>query len=430
MVATQLLILGNGFDLHCGLRSSYKDFFRHCILDTNGEHYDLKQMKVGVSGFWECLLFDYYKMFGEIDYNWCDIEAIIRDAVWLVVFGEKYAESSNINHGLWKSALECTKLNRDPHDESKNMSDLIRKYLYIYCAMFIYDLLACNKNYSDKEKLQLLINQILQELHNFEKRFCKYIRDNIVNPQDEKELNTKYIINAVNLLAQITGFSTPDYEELDDVIEMDEEEVWDDTFPYRAIGKRKEVGELTSDFSKLCYTNILSFNYTNLFDILGVKSPCVYSNVHGKLCSVQCTEECKASNIIFGIDDTLIQSKDLNSELRLFSKTYRKMMDTNVPISILPPNNNRPIEIKFYGHSLSEADYSYFQSIFDFYDLYGNNNVSLIFYYSKGYEQHDAIYRLINSYGKTLDNKDQGKNLIHKLLLESRLKIVEVFDNV
>ena len=35
----QLLILGNGFDLHCGLKSSYKDFFRSEILDTIGERY-------------------------------------------------------------------------------------------------------------------------------------------------------------------------------------------------------------------------------------------------------------------------------------------------------------------------------------------------------------------------------------------------------
>ncbi|EFW89333.1 hypothetical protein [Streptococcus equinus] len=38
--------------------------------------------------------------------------------------------------------------------------------------------------------------------------------------------------------------------------------------------------------------------------------------------------------------------------------------------------------IKFYGHSLARADYSYFQYIFDMYDLY-NSDVKLIFYYSK-----------------------------------------------
>ena len=101
------------------------------------------------------------------------------------------------------------------------------------------------------------------------------------------------------------------------------------------------------------------------------------------------------------------------------------MFDTSAPTSILPPNN-MPLTIIFYGHSLSKADYSYFQSIFDYYDIYSNNNVSLIFYYSEGYEQTDAIYELINSYGKTLSNKDQGKNLIHKLLLENRLKIEQI----
>lgn len=31
--------------------------------------------------------------------------------------------------------------------------------------------------------------------------------------------------------------------------------------------------------------------------------------------------------------------------------------------------------------------------------------------------------KLLNSYGETPDNKDHGKNLIHKLLIEGRLSI-------
>lgn len=31
--------------------------------------------------------------------------------------------------------------------------------------------------------------------------------------------------------------------------------------------------------------------------------------------------------------------------------------------------------------------------------------------------------KLLNSYGETLDNKDHGNNLIHKLLIEGRLSI-------
>ncbi len=59
MSTLQLLIIGNGFDLHCGLKSSYRDFFRRAILDTAGDKFGLKQLKAGVSGFWENLLIIY-----------------------------------------------------------------------------------------------------------------------------------------------------------------------------------------------------------------------------------------------------------------------------------------------------------------------------------------------------------------------------------
>ena len=182
---------------------------------------------------------------------------------------------------------------------------------------------------------------------------------------------------------------------------------------------------LTKEILTLKSTHILSFNYTNIFDIIQLESPGNYTNVHGKLCTNNC-KDCNNSNIIFGIDDTTIQSQSEVPELRLFSKTYRKMKNSSSPLNILPAINNKLLEIKFYGHSLSSADYSYFQSIFDHYNIYENNLVSLIFYYSKGHEQYDAIYDLINIYGNTLANKNQGKNLMHKLLLENRIKIIEI----
>lgn len=47
----QLLILGNGFDLHCGLKSSYKDFFRSEILDTYTEYWCYPKIKADCKGF-------------------------------------------------------------------------------------------------------------------------------------------------------------------------------------------------------------------------------------------------------------------------------------------------------------------------------------------------------------------------------------------
>lgn len=415
MPSSQLLILGNGFDLHCGLKSSYKDFFQSTILDTIGGRFGLQQMKAGVTGFWETLLFGYYSKFGKLNYNWCDIETIIKDTVLAI---------GSHGKGFAFYALGNVKRGEDPNEVIKSINEPIEKFLYQSCMSFYYSFYR-RKPYSDNELFSLLIDQILQDLHNFERRFCKYIKDNIVNPNKEKEFNEQYLVNAMNLLRTLTGFTDIQYGTIDDIIEREEEEYWEQCSPTMRQSAWREKHILSKEFANLHSVNILSFNYTALFDILGVQSPCLYNNVHGKLCMNKCAENCSTSNIIFGIDDTIVQSQDENFEIHKFSKTYRKMLYANAETRVLPTKDN-PLEIKFYGHSLSEADYSYFQSIFDYYNLYENSKVSLIFYYSKGFEQTDKIYRLINTYGKTLSNKDQGKNLTHKLLLENRLKIIEV----
>ena len=94
---------------------------------------------------------------------------------------------------------------------------------------------------------------------------------------------------------------------------------------------------------------------------------------------------------------------------------------------------NETSTIKFFGHSLAEADYSYFQAIFDEVSLY-ESNTRLIFYYNERRpdgknaqtEMFEKVNHLITTYGQTLDNKDHGRNLLHKLLLEGRLVIKQV----
>ncbi len=108
---SQLLILGNGFDLHCGLKSSYRDFFRHEILDTTVESFQIKKMQINDAGFWEKLLFTYYEVFGGIDYNWCDIENIIKNTLWLIYYG-KNEKSENLKNGLCYIALKSFETNK------------------------------------------------------------------------------------------------------------------------------------------------------------------------------------------------------------------------------------------------------------------------------------------------------------------------------
>lgn len=402
MQKSQLLILGNGFDVHCGLRSTYKDFFRSAILDTNGKRFGLKQLQAEVSVFWESLLLEYYKVDKKDDYKWCDIEKIIKDTLFSIFINQSYGGTE-----LWRIAAANADANRKPNeiilDIEKNG---IALFLLKYCMGFYRH---STIQVIERVEQNLLVH-LFEQVNCLEQRFCKYLKNQIVNPNNETVQNEEYIIKAVNLLASLTGFAYYKFDKIADFVTVESKKY------------------LIDVFDNLNNVFILNFNYTALFEILEVESPCYYNNVHGKLCNNTCVNGCDKSNIIFGIDDNLIQAQGESSELRLFSKTYRKMLSADKYVIVLPPHEGNPIEIKFYGHSLSEADYSYFQSIFDYYDLYKNNNVSLTFYYSKGFENYDAVYRLISVYGKSLTNQEQGKNLIHKLLLENRLHVQEVKD--
>lgn len=150
-------------------------------------------------------------------------------------------------------------------------------------------------------------------------------------------------------------------------------------------------------------------------------------NVHGSL---------KEDDIIIGID-----GKDCMSvpEAARFTKTFRVMglesMRADSP-SWIPLGNGAPSidVIKFYGHSLSEADYSFFQALFDSVDLQGGNTRLAFYFKPHGKKSADvasdnlklSVSRLLATYGATLDNKDHGKNLQHKLLMERRLAVKDV----
>ena len=111
-----------------------------------------------------------------------------------------------------------------------------------------------------------------------------------------------------------------------------------------------------------------------------------------------------------------------------FTKSYRILENKlNSRVSISSDIKN----ILFYGHGLGEADYSYFQSIFDTVDLY-HGDAKLIFYWTQFGDQDqyivqvENVVRLIEKYGQTFTNKDHGRNLFTKLLLENRIIFVEI----
>lgn len=140
---------------------------------------------------------------------------------------------------------------------------------------------------------------------------------------------------------------------------------------------------------------------------------------------------------IFGIDwhDISDTTNDIyfNDPRIIFTKSFR-LIDNQV-------NNMRDKKhqfqkninkIIFFGHSLGHADYSYFESLFDIYNIY-DSNIELNFYYKKGSSDFldrlsaqktlEEIIKLLTSYGQTSTNQ-HGENIVNKLLLEQRLNLL------
>lgn len=175
----------------------------------------------------------------------------------------------------------------------------------------------------------------------------------------------------------------------------------------------------------LVSTSVLDFNYTSVN--LSRLPDAAAHNVHGSL---------EMGDIVIGVDGKEVAD---GSPALPFTKTYRLLaLDPIEYRSLFRPagSADQTRLIKFYGHSLAAADYSYFQSIFDAVDLYGSD-VTLGFYYS-GYNdssgreipdddlrevQYERVSHLLATYGETFDNDAHGHNLMHKLLLEGRLFI-------
>ena len=108
----------------------------------------------------------------------------------------------------------------------------------------------------------------------------------------------------------------------------------------------------------------------------------------------------KDSNIIFGIDK--IQIKNFKNELRNFVKSNRrKDMESEWKRLV---DKHKFTKIYFYGHSLADADYTFFEDLFNILLKKVKDKklmeIGLIFLYSNGYEESckKAAENLIEKY--------------------------------
>lgn len=432
----QLIVLGNGFDLACGLKSSYNDFFldrfKKLFGDGNlpnsatieDEYFQNKlsdkrdtiwvdtgqlsnpRIPLKQTPGYKITRPDYFKKFSKnwtndkqtltrwdviflfaelcLDkkvsaYQWQDIESIILEAISIALdFQNKYSLKLN-----YASTVNISL-------SSMSGEQLFKKLIY-------------NISFTGELSIEKTAAELLNELEKFESAFA-----NFITQQYELEPSSNYISKAKDLLERLS----------------------------------RCYGIYLTQNAPL-EVDVLSFNYSldkRFLDILNDTRIESWSNIHGIASfddpNVRNISKDKAENIgdglipapIFGVDNHNI---DDNDDWRIiFTKPYR-VIENGVNEIRKSNGYANTDKITIYGHSLGQADYSYFETIFDENNLYNSNTEIEYFYYAgkdpleKVKNRKNAtktLYNLLTDYGKTLSDQ-HGNNIINKLNIENRLTI-------
>lgn len=465
--ASQLIVLGNGFDLHCGLKSSYKDFLYYVITqrytnyfssdseeasDRNEAiekafadsanyvgvrriHFDAiyfeRNVKMNDTIFpdiniWYLILF-HEKLVQSLNQssNWSDIESVIENYV-----SGKFIFNNDNGKQSQKTFIDILVDTFFSYGFERNIlsKEIMEQVEYKLAGLLLYHLLNREDDcYEIKEK-----KEKIEEIRKKHDNSISWRFDETRIKKIELRIKEEERPEVVNILINLL------------MGELHKLEIDFQTYLIQEI-KREEYKSKAENFLQtivmdgdfLSNYSVFSFNYTNLCSgNLGIQV--AFRNVHGAL-----NQNSNESKIIFGIDNISSDSRAEDIGYR-FTKAYRTMrlyteLENDMAFGDKIDNifTKDMDVIKFYGHSLARADYSYFQYIFDMYDLY-NSNIKLIFYYSKiegrtveevRQEQYRNITKLIEQYGETLDNKAHGRNLLTRLIQTGRLKIVGLEDD-
>ena len=389
MKTDQLLIIGNGFDLACGLKSRYSDFFDSIPEEKYRDN------------FWyyilDCLR---HRKLIESE-NWADIELQIFNQLKNIeiLYKDNFIhqldkESDSDYIGYINNYLKERRV--DGSKDSITPESLEITY---------WGLVVTKKQGTDIPKTtEQALSYLFDHLEKLEQNFCVFLFDQI---NKEKDTMFSKTISQNDFESEYNNYFTCSIKLLNHILKA---------YHPNKYKMSNSQDNQTETYKFHASNDILSFNYT-----LPVQSFNWY-NIHGRLSS---------NNIILGINYDSLISHFTNPPIQ-FSKSYRILengFSSNIHLSKTIKN------ILFYGHGLGEADYPYFQSIFDSIDLY-HGNTRLIFFWD-AYDEDEKlklhkemlnkVVNLIEKYGQTFSNKDHGRNLLTKLKVENRILIKEIY---
>ena len=439
-----LLVIGNGFDRQCDLKSSYYEFFSYILKrNEDSEKQEIEIFDEYLNCIKDCSCSFNIKLPIQ-SYN--RNENIDDLNIWYKIFlYKKLLNKKDWNFIENQISEEITENREGLNIFSKILFGILTKYIldkniakYILLVSNgqesdvipnIYNVLSNNLYYKVKNNKEnnIVYKNLFNELDAWRQVIqIKEIEATNYYSNDKIKVDITEEIDLLNCVAEVLLEQLKEVEH--DFIVYLENEV--DTNNYY-LDKSKILANYLLKDDKISSgntkCNILSFNYTQPWgENLNFRDNNLhvnlFKNIHGTL---------KNKSIIFGIDDNMIDSK---SEGYRFTKGSRIMeMNTieenkSTPIKvILDKSVNRVV---FYGHSLSDADYGYFQLIFDEYKE--NENLIFEFCYTvfEGTTKENEIIKLREGisriFGRYEKENDERKYTLKNLNLNNRIKFREI----
>ena len=371
------LVLGNGFDLHCGLRTKYSDFFaintekqKYINIQTSFKNYmyshnnepDFGSLNIKEINSWDVFFAINNLQEDPIDkWNWCDIEKNIL----LSLKGAEKSEQSqatDMRPVIYWDTL-CNYNVSTQEDEG-----IVN--LYMQCFL--------QKRRNSLNTHLSFYEFLLNELKYFEKKFGNFVYSQLHDLYLENSnksntfLNTKYINTSIATIECLSN--------IDNVCQID------------------------------------TFNYSYIED---EKIKPLLNHINGD-----------RINPIFGIDTNSFESKDPRF---IFTKTSRRMDLDTVEDEI---TKNKDFDnLIVYGHSLNEADYSYFFPMFDKLKLLDSTaNGVIVFAYSVYDEekrdkitanQRQNVVNIISAYAKS-KNVSDAPRVLDSLTTQKKVIFYEI----
>ncbi|WP_293298596.1 AbiH family protein [Pedobacter sp. UBA4863] len=386
----RLILVGNGFDLAHGLKTSYKDFilwyldecFKRAGIYANGEFYEDEFLHISVIEHYRLMMLR--GLSGEKGLSKYLFEKGLLKSYLNFEIGRKYAAESNIEKYKHVSELIAHNISYKS-TFLKTLVDTCQDCDWVDIENEYFEQL---KKCKEAENLFNFdkVKQLNRELDYLKKKLREYLKE---------QTNQDVVVNQQLLNMMYSDFEFKDFKSIEG---------------YESESKyRRDLGYTLDNKLPKHKLYFLNFNYTQTVNLYRQNAKSNFkcygvNHIHGEL-------DNEYNPIIFGFGDEhdkqyLEFEEHKNNELFEHIKSYQ-YFKTNNYRNLASFLNSDKYQVYIMGHSCGLSDRTMFKEIFD----HENCKSVKIFHYAKNKDENDFWDKTVNL-GRHFSNKGRMRKLI------------------